>query len=478
MARVPRGTGNHKRPQKRTKSTASAGKVPRSTSTRATSNGEVPHSTALVVYEPPPEEEVREEARQEVKVEPPPPEAGPAEDSGQPPPPTPEELQAAIDAMVMARDSNLIDRLREDMAAVGLVGEEDNGLLTLVCYTSRILKRPVSLLIRGGTSTGKDIVQRVPARLIPPEDVIAGSSITPQAFYYGHKGWLRHKVILGGERKHQKDEAQKDATAALRMLLSNGCIDKIVTLNISGVLVTKRIHQDGPVSYSETTTAGTDSIFREDINRMVQLYTDESEKQNADVCNAIGAEYDPDAEDTDEQALVLKHQMFQRSLAPMRVSVPYWRKLVAGLPKTDAVVRRVVSQVLGVIEAVALLHQHQRQPNDRGRLVATLEDYRVARQLLLEPMHHAIGLKGDYRTLKDVAGKLPPGVFTTKQAQEAWGIKFPMQVSRILLQLVTLKVIEPIKAGTSHRPGQWRWTGKHFDELVLPRVETVAPIMA
>ena len=41
-------------------------------------------------------------------------------------------------------------------------------------------------------------------------------------------------------------------------------------------------------------------------------------------------------------------------------------------------------QLLTVIQAVALLHQRQRERDNRGRIIATLADYAIARDVLDE----------------------------------------------------------------------------------------------
>jgi len=126
----------------------------------------------------------------------------------------------------LALDPKLIQTISRHLLEVGLVGEINNGLLGYVAYTSRKLKNPVSLIIRGKSSSGKDMIQRKPAELMPPDDVIEATSLTPNALYYDEPGWLKHKVILGGERAHRTDEDQADRTAAIRQLISQGRITK------------------------------------------------------------------------------------------------------------------------------------------------------------------------------------------------------------------------------------------------------------
>src|SRR5947207_973366 len=78
---------------------------------------------------------------------------------------------------------DLIQAIRDDLETAGLVGESDAGLLVYLAYSSRLRDRPLSVIVRGPSGSGKDRVERVPAELMPPEDVIDAMSLTPQAFY-------------------------------------------------------------------------------------------------------------------------------------------------------------------------------------------------------------------------------------------------------------------------------------------------------
>ena len=67
-----------------------------------------------------------------------------------------------------------------------------------------------------------------------------------------------------------------------------------------------------------------------------------------------------------------------------RVVIPFARKLADLLPATAVRMRRDFSQLLTVIQTIALLHQAQRERDGQGRIIATLDDYAAARWLLEE----------------------------------------------------------------------------------------------
>ena len=131
-------------------------------------------------------------------------------------------------------DSNLIEVIQRDIKSLGLVGEMVLGLLLYVVLTSRILLRPLGMIIGGPSSSGKSTGPAVVAEMMPPEDVIPATSMTPNALYYGEADWLKHKALMLGELSHRSDDEQADKTAAVRQLISEGRITKVVTQNIDG----------------------------------------------------------------------------------------------------------------------------------------------------------------------------------------------------------------------------------------------------
>src|SRR5262245_17142681 len=60
-------------------------------------------------------------------------------------------------------ETDLIGAIQRDIATVGLVGEGGPALLVYAAYSSRKLKKPLSVIVRGPSGSGKDVVQRKPA---------------------------------------------------------------------------------------------------------------------------------------------------------------------------------------------------------------------------------------------------------------------------------------------------------------------------
>jgi hypothetical protein len=363
-----------------------------------------------------------------------------------------------------------------DLEAIGLVGEEDKGLLVYLCQSSRHLKKPLSIIIKGPSGSGKDEIQRRPADLMPPEEIVDGMSITPNALYYNEEGWLRHKIVLGGERSHQKedDPVQRDRTAAIRQMLSHGYITKTTVIQMQTV----EIRQPGPISYSETTTKA--SIFQEDANRCLQIETDDSKKLTRKVVQALGGRYEPGPEKSleDIQKIKEEHREFQKALKYVDVRIPYQAVLADKIPVERIEMRRIFNHVLTLIEVITYLHQFQRTPNRYGQLEATLADFGVARSMILGPLQQVLGLGKDFGKYVAMCTKLPDRFFTNTAA-EALGAQSRKVIHSWLDRMVGLGLVFKVDTEISQKCSLWEKTGKgkNPEDLVLPRPETVATIL-
>jgi hypothetical protein len=99
---------------------------------------------------------------------------------------TPPDLLAEAEALLC--DPNLLKRASADIEALGLVGEENNRKLMYLVGTSAQLARPLAVITRGASSSGKSFVTEQVSRLFPPEVVLNATSLTTNALDYFSPG--------------------------------------------------------------------------------------------------------------------------------------------------------------------------------------------------------------------------------------------------------------------------------------------------
>ena len=300
---------------------------------------------------------------------------------------TPEDIVA--EAEELSRDPNLLDRFGQDIARIGVAGEQTLALLILLVGVSRLLLKPLAAVVQGTSSSGKSFVISLVVKLFPPEAVIRATAITPNALFYMTPGSLSHRFVVAGERSRSEGDDAAEATRALREMISGGELTKLVTgKDADGNLTTQQIRQPGPIAFVESTTL--ENIFAEDANRCLMLQTDERAEQTRAVLGAAAAGLSGRAR-ADTERIIAVHHALQRAIPNTDVVIPFAVR-VAELFNFDRVeTRRTFNHLMGLVKAVTLLHHNQRERDGEGRIVARREDYEAAFELAGDALGRASG---------------------------------------------------------------------------------------
>jgi DNA primase len=303
----------------------------------------------------------------------------------------PSEMSAAEreEALAFLRHPNLLDRLLEDMEAFGYVGEESGKLLVYLLGISRMLKKPLSGIIRSQSGSGKSSLAELVERLTPPEDVYFCSRISPTALSWVTLD-LEHKLIVLEER-----EGGAGADYQIRTLQSKRRISQLVTQkDEQGQQAADFREVKGPVAFLETTTQVV--LNAENLTRCYEIFLDESEEQTRRIQEAQRlsrlppSRFDPEHI---QEAICRRHHNAQRLLERLPVFIPYVQHI--RFPTLWLRTRRDNERMLCLIEALALLHQHQREKgvteDGTAYVLANLDDYRQAyvltRKVLEQTLH-------------------------------------------------------------------------------------------
>ncbi len=298
---------------------------------------------------------------------------------------SPEETEAALEFL---RHPQLIQAILEDCEALGFVGEEKSKLLAYLIGVSRKLPAPLSGVVVSASGAGKSTLARVVEQLVPPEDVLFYTRITPQALYYSNHD-MRGLILMLEERA-----GGEGADYAIRALQSSNKLKLKLPVKdpTTGQTTAQDIEVLGPIAYFETTT--NPEINPENASRCFELFMDESPEQTARIhqqqrLRRLLMDYDPEEM---VHSVCAKHHNAQRLLKPMRVVIPYATKL--RFPHQWVRTRRDNERFLCLIEAIAFLHQYQREQGEhlgKPYVVATIDDYRLAyrlaQQVLCSTLH-------------------------------------------------------------------------------------------
>jgi len=257
-------------------------------------------------------------------------------------------------ALELLKSPNLAERVVNNLATCGVVGESSNLLTGYLAATSRKLDKPLAVLIQSSSAAGKSSLMDAVLGLIPEEERIQCSAMTGQSLYYLGETSLQHKILAIAE-----EAGVRQAAYALKLLQSDGEL-KIASTGkdeSNGELVTREYKVQGLVML--TTTAI--DVDEELLNRCLVRTVNESREQTQAIhaMQRHGQTLEGLLAVSEKGYLTRLHQNAQRLLRPIKVVNPFAHQLTFLSDKTPT--RRDHMKHLTLIQSIALLHQYQRE---------------------------------------------------------------------------------------------------------------------
>ena len=339
----------------------------------------------------------------------------------EPPELTDEERTEALEFL---KAPNLVSRVQRDMEGLGYVGEERGKLLLYLVGLSRKLENPLSAIVRSQSGAGKSGMAHLIASLTPPEDVVHYSRLSPQALVYAKKDAYKRKLLTMEERV-----GGESSDYYIRIMQSAHVLRQAVPVQnpLTGRMETQEFEVEGPIAYIETTTES--RINQENASRCFEIFLDESSAQTKRIQDRQRASREAARlQRENSQAIRNRHHNAQRLLELVPIVIPYVRHLT--FPIRWLRTRRDNERFLCLIEASALLHQHQRScrqlvgsGGESVRYVeASLDDYRLAYDLAKDVLRDTLHeLSVSARKLLEVAKSFDCGAFTRRQVRNKTG---------------------------------------------------------
>jgi DNA primase catalytic core len=264
------------------------------------------------------------------------------------------EEQAA--AMELLRDPRLLDRVLEDFEKCGAVGEEANKKVSYLAAVSRMLSKPLAIVVQSSSSAGKSALMEAVLDFMPEEHRESYTAMTGQALFYMGQKNLKHKILAIAEQ-----QGAEAASYPLKLLQSEGKLNIASTGKdpVSGKHVTHEYTVEGPVMLFLTTTAH--EVDEELMNRCLVLAVNEDREQTqaihqkqreAQTLEGLKARRRRDK-------IVRLHRNAQRLLRPVDVAIECLKE--RRFPDTMTRTRRDHMKFITIIQAITLLHQHQRE---------------------------------------------------------------------------------------------------------------------
>jgi hypothetical protein len=322
-------------------------------------------------------------------------------------------LPSVPDTPALAMAPRILDEFDRDLGALGVVDARlPAARLLYLAVTSRLFKRPVSIVVKGPSSAGKSwLVERV-LELFPPSAFHKLTSMSEKSLVYDTTP-LAHKMLVVGEAVGVAGPKTGDL---LREMLSSGHIKHATVENRDGELVSKTVEREGPTGLISTTTSL--KLHGETETRLLSVRIGDSKAAQRAIQARWGARLAGD--DDDEVVDLDRWREFGGWLesGEHRVVAPFGRKLGELMPTTAVRLQRDLITIGGLIHAHALVHRTTRERDAKGRIVATLEDYGVVRNLCEPIVSAGVGasVRRAVRAVVDAVENLSGGVADITQS--------------------------------------------------------------
>ena len=281
----------------------------------------------------------------------------------------------------LADSNSLLDEFASSVRAAGLVGETKNAQIIFLAVISRLLNRPVSVVVKGARSGGKNTVVESVLKFFSPLAYHQLTAMSEKAMAHFHEP-LAHRTLVVTEAAGLK----QGGDLFLRSLLSEGRISYDVVRGGR----TCSVKLEGPTGLILTTTEV--KLYEDDESRLISLDIIEDPDHTRDILNSIGDGFaDPSRRKKKKVPQSWLSLLEWIAIRPPEVRIPFAPSVTRLLCGSDTRLHRDVNALFGLVCAHALLHRRKRKLDSKGHLLATLDDYKAVRHLVHDVIARGIG---------------------------------------------------------------------------------------
>ena len=278
----------------------------------------------------------------------------------------------------IAKSRDILTLVAESTVQSGFVGETSTLKFLYLAVTSRVLTRPISVVVKGPSSAGKSAVVDRALSYFSEDAYHCVSSMSERAMAYSEEP-LVHRMLVVYEAAGMKGEM---ASYLIRSLLSEGRIRYETVEKTAEGMRPRLIEREGPTGLLVTTTDL--NLHPENETRMFSLLATDNAEQTTAVMASMARKH--------AGRLTLPTDFgpwhaFQRCLArgEVEVTIPFAEAIAAGIHPVAVRLRRDFGALLHLVQAHAVLHRATRERDEQGRIIAELADY-SAIYTLLDPI--------------------------------------------------------------------------------------------
>ena len=371
-------------------------------------------------------------------------------------------------------EKSILSKLDAEIKATDFAGSTEVPQLVFLTMYTRFLDKPVSLLIKGPSGSGKSHALNAGIEFVPADASEIYHGMSEKALIYNADLNLRHRYLIIQEAAGLN---KGDGRVFLRQLLSEGVVRYATVQATADGLIGKDLPPlEGPTGLIMTTTAN--ELHPEDESRMLSIHIDESRERTQAILARIAAGGKKSRPKLDVTRWHALHNLI--ALGPLEVEIPYAEKLATGLPVDHFRIGRDFPQVLSLIKAHALMHKFTRERTADGAVIATAEDYSAVHTLVEKYLAEGLeaAVPDRIRTVVEAVSEL----IGSRKEPQAWGqptvnqIEIAQKIGRHQ-SVASRNVAAAIESGylTNETPGQGREASIGVGKKKLPNGRVLLP---
>jgi len=312
------------------------------------------------------------------------------------------EIQQSADEI--AQDPLLFKNKIEIINQLGVINERKPIGLYLVTIDSRCLpmgstgSEALATKNSGPYGAGKSHPMFACLKIYPKKAYHLITSGSDKSLYNIQHG-LKHKCLILTEALQLQGDRSGDNELAysIRSLVSEGSLTYQRTgHNADGKQVTIIQRMSGPTSLLTTTVRGRLEDQLED--RLTTVNPNVTSKQTQDILTR-SADIAAGNVDVVDIKTINAWKLFHYLLEPVEVLIPFARDIsdyVNSRGELPISARRAFKRVLSMIKTIATVYQKQRRIDDMGRVIAEIQDYALAYQLIEESFRKTLSEYNKY----------------------------------------------------------------------------------
>ncbi len=273
-------------------------------------------------------------------------------------------------------DVNLFEKITVDELDKKIVREIPARKTIFLCSNGRLVINSqiasYNLLINDEAGTGKDYVTSKTLDIIPNEQYIKKTRISPTVFTYWHNSKFEPEWTWDGKVFYTEDISEGVLNSEVFKVMCSSGSEATIVKNQRAI----EISIDGKPVIITTTANSTPNA---ELTRRFEIVNlDESVNQTREImkrhCEYAKKGLSPELDLDIKKAL--------SHLKRLRVVIPYADSLYLLFPPESVMMRTKFPRFLDLIKSSAVLHQFQRKWKSPDIIVAEKQDYEIATEIM------------------------------------------------------------------------------------------------